>query len=69
MHDLEHLLFLAALRIKDETGNDRLAEDVMALASASHDYRPPEHFDAQLSKWNAAWTRRYQRLAFPEKRT
>src|SRR5262245_1470750 len=71
MHSLEHLLFIASLRIKAETGNKRLADDVMALASASHNYEPVamsdgKDADKHLEDWNERWSRKYRHLIHPK---
>jgi len=64
MHNLEHLLFIASLRIRKETGNHRLADHVLALASASHNFDPCVMGDGRtanehLSEWNSAWSQKY----------
>lgn len=67
MHNLEHLLFILSLRIRKETGNHRLADHTLALASASHNYDPctmgdGRSADEHLGEWNSEWAQRYARL-------
>jgi hypothetical protein len=40
MHNLEYVLY--ALSVLQREKNPELAKELVALASASHDYKPPE---------------------------
>jgi hypothetical protein len=58
MHSLEQLLLLLSDRIRRETGDEELAKATMRLASASHDYDPPQQPDP-LTEMCQDWTRRF----------
>ena len=58
MHMLEYMLVVLSERIRQETGNNNLADDAKALASASH---VPEG-EEPLAEMHEDWHRRFDRL-------
>jgi hypothetical protein len=51
MHSLEFCLLALAERIRCDTGNEKLADALLSLASASHEYVPErEEAEERLSK-------------------
>lgn len=69
MHNLEHLLFILSLRLR-EAGNEELADAAARLGAASHGYEPvpyavvenpdgPTNDDEALAEMNADWSRRF----------
>ena len=60
MHMLEYMLVVLSERIRQETGNNSLADDAKALASASHAYVPEG--EEPLAEMHEDWHRRFDRL-------
>jgi hypothetical protein len=68
VHNLEHLLFIMAKRLRD-AGNEELADAAGQLAGASHGYEPvpfrnsepngPRDADEALAEMNDDWSRRF----------
>ena len=70
MHALGHLLVILSRRISHETGNEKLANAALGLASASHDYVPDGEEKLALLKMNDEWGQRYGHLLHgPAKRS
>lgn len=71
MHNLEHLLVIAAERVR-KTGDDKFAEEFLSLASASHMYDPSVMTDGHsadelLNDMNEEWSRKYHKLLYGKK--
>lgn len=65
MHSLEWLILAAAERVR-ETGNQSIADDLVTLASASHDYAPNPGAEERLSEMLTLWRQRYDHLLEPK---
>ena len=65
MHSLEWLILTAAGRAR-EMGDQRLADDLVSLASASHEYEPTPGAEERLSDMLKQWRRRYGHLLEPK---
>ena len=64
MHSLEYLLLVLSKRIRDETGNDDLADAASRLASASHSY-DAMHEPKLLEVMCEDWRRRFNNTDLP----
>ncbi len=65
MHSLEWLILTAAERVR-EMGNQRLADDLVSIASASHEYEPTPGAEERLSEMLKLWHERYGHLLEPK---